>query len=189
MVRHFDVLAPVYDFLVGPPDPVQWRDRLRLPTSGFMLDCGGGTGRVSHRLKNMAGTVVITDLSRPMLQAARAKTRLSPVQAHAEALPFPDEQFDRILVVDALHHFCDAVQAVSELVRVLRHGGRMIIEEPDIKHPLVRVAALLEKMALMRSRFSSPREIQGMIETCGLPARVEKIGSFAAWIIADKGSA
>jgi ubiquinone/menaquinone biosynthesis C-methylase UbiE len=187
MVRHFDVLAPVYDFLVGPPDPVQWRDRLRLPTSGFMLDCGGGTGRVSHRLKNLAGPIVITDLSWPMLQAAKAKTRLWSVQAHAEALPFPDEQFHRVLVVDALHHFCDAMQAVSELVRVLKHGGRMIIEEPDIKHPLVRVAALLEKVALMRSRFFSPQEIRGMIESCGLPARIEKIGSFAAWIIADKG--
>jgi demethylmenaquinone methyltransferase/2-methoxy-6-polyprenyl-1,4-benzoquinol methylase len=152
-----------------------------------MLDCGGGTGRVSHRLKNLAGPIVVTDLSRPMLQAAKAKTRLLSVQAHAEALPFPDKQFDRVLVVDALHHFCDAVQAVKELVRVLGHGGRMIIEEPDIRHPLVRVAALLEKMALMRSRFFSPEEIRGMIEACGVPAQIERIGSFAAWIIADKG--
>ena len=124
-----------------------------------------------------------------MLQAAKAKTGLWPVQAHAEALPFPDDRFDRVLVVDALHHFCEPQQAVSELVRVLKYGGRMIIEEPDIKHPLVRVAALIEKLTLMKSRFFSPQEIRGMIEACGVPARVEKMGSFAAWIIADKGTA
>ena len=188
MVRHFDILAPIYDLLLGSPDTVQWRDRLRLPTSGSLLDCGGGTGRVSHRLRTLAGPVVITDLSLPMLRGAKAKTGLWPVQAHAEALPFPDERFDRVLVVDALHHFCDPPQALSELVRVLKHGGRIIIEEPDIQHPLVRVAALLEKLALMRSRFFSPHEIRGMIEARGLPARIEKMGHFAAWIIADKAS-
>ncbi|MEJ2726643.1 MAG: class I SAM-dependent methyltransferase [Deltaproteobacteria bacterium] len=185
-MRHFDILAPIYDVLVRPPDPVKWTDRLGLPTSGSMLDCGGGTGRVSHRLRTLVGPVVIADLSFPMLRKAKSKTGLRPVQALAEALPFPDGRFDRVLVVDALHHFYDPRQAVSEIARVLKQGGRMIIEEPDINHPLVRVASLVEKAALMRSRFFSPQDIRAMIEACGLPARIERTTSFAAWIIADK---
>lgn len=186
MIRHFDFLAPVYDFLVRPPDTARWRDVLRLPTPGSMLDCGGGTARLTHRLRPLVGSLVVTDLSFPMLRGAKAKGDLWPVQAHAETLPFPDEHFDRVVVVDALHHFCDPWQAISEVVRVLRRGGRLIIEEPDIKHALVRVAALLEKLTLMRSRFYSPKEIQDGIGAYGLSSRIERGGAFAAWIIADK---
>ncbi|OQY37129.1 MAG: hypothetical protein B6243_01300, partial [Anaerolineaceae bacterium 4572_5.2] len=68
---------------------------------------------------------------------------------HVERFPFPDNSFDRALVVDALHHFHNQEQAIAELVRVLKKGGRLVIEEPDIHRFAIKLVALAEKAALM----------------------------------------
>ena len=102
MIDHFDLIAPIYDRVIGRPNPARWHDLLRLPTDGWMLDAGGGTGRVSSELRALVGQLVISDLSQQMLNQAQAKGNLSPVLAYVEQLPFPEESFDRILVVDAL---------------------------------------------------------------------------------------
>ena len=49
---------------------------------------------------------------------------------NAEILPFADETFDVIIAKDALHHFKDPLQALSEIFRVLKRGGSFQISEP-----------------------------------------------------------
>lgn len=185
MRDHFDLIASFYDRLIGPPDNSRLRHLLKLPANGWLLDAGGGTGRVSCQLNPLIKHAVVSDLSHRMLQKARAKD-LCPVRAHAERLPFDDQCFDRVLVVDALHHFCNQKEAISDLVRVLKTGGRMVIEEPDYNHKGVKILALIEKMLLMRSRFYTPQEIRNMIVSHGISARIETDGKYTAWIISDK---
>jgi ubiquinone/menaquinone biosynthesis C-methylase UbiE len=188
MWDHFDLMASFYDRVIGPPDTERLSRLLRLPTEGSVLDAGGGTGRVSGRLRSLIGCLVVNDLSQRMLKKARQKN-ICTVRAHVEKLPFADERFDRVLVVDALHHFCDQRQAISDLLRVLKPGGRLVIEEPDVNHKGVRLMSLLEKIFLMRSRFHSPAKIRDMVLACGVPAEIESDGRFTAWIVAEKRSA
>jgi ubiquinone/menaquinone biosynthesis C-methylase UbiE len=185
MCDHFDVMASFYDRVIGPPDTARLSRLLQLPTGGWVLDAGGGTGRVSGRLRGLIGRLVVNDLSHRMLKKARQKG-LCTVRAHTEKLPFGDERFDRVLVVDALHHFGDQLQAISDLLRVLKPGGRLVIEEPDVSHIGVKLMSLVEKSLLMRSRFHSPAKIRDMILSCGVPAGIESDGRFTAWIVADK---
>lgn len=186
MNLHFDLLAPFYDRAIPPPEADRLRAALRLPTAGWLLDAGGGTGRVSSSLRPLVGRLVISDLSAPMLGQAMVKGVACPVQAHVERLPFPDGHFDRVLVVDAMHHFADQRQAVGELLRVLKPGGRLVIEEPDIALLRVKLIAWAEKLALMGSRFYAPDEIAAMVSARGLSAVVQRSDQFSAWVIVDK---
>lgn len=186
MIDHFSFIAPLYDRLIGPPERDRLRQLLRLPVEGALLDAGGGTGRVSTVLRPLVGQLVINDESTAMLHQARAKALCCPVAATVERLPFADGTFARVLVVDALHHFADQRQAIRELVRVLQPGGRLVIEEPDLRRLLVKGIALAEKLMLMRSHFYYPHEIGHMVAECGLQPHVESDGKFATWIIADK---
>jgi demethylmenaquinone methyltransferase/2-methoxy-6-polyprenyl-1,4-benzoquinol methylase len=185
MFDHFDIIASFYDRLIGPPDTSRLRRLLKLPTEGWLLDAGGGTGRVSNHFCTLVNGLVVSDLSHRMLAKARNKN-IRPVQAHAERLPFSDGFFDRVLVVDAFHHFCSQYESISDLLRVLKPGGRMVIEEPDFTHKGVKVLALIEKMLLMRSHFHSPEEIERIIESHGVSTRIERDNRYTAWIIAEK---
>lgn len=183
---HFAFVARIYDRLIPSPDPRRLLALLDLPVAGALLDAGGGTGRASYPLVHLAGVLVVSDLSGAMLAQARRKKGLIPLRAHAERLPFPDECFERVMVVDALHHFCDQREALADLMRVLKTGGRMVIEEPDIERPVVRVVALMEKLFLMGSRFLTANRVAGMVRDAGGRARIERDGRFAYWVAADK---
>ena len=185
MNLHFDLVAPLYERLIRPPDVGPLAHALGLPADGLLLDAGGGTGRVSRALAPRVQGVVVCDASLGMLAQARP-AGLRAVQGHAERLPFSDGSFRRVLVVDALHHFRSQREAISELVRVLAPGGRLVVSEPDIVHAGVRLVALLERLALMDSHFLRPDEIAAIVATQGLSPRIERNGSTSVWIIADK---
>ena len=179
---HFRFMAPLYDAVFGRPGVDWWRQALRLPVNGWILDVGGGTGRVSAALPDLAAGVAVCDVSRPMLARTQYKNGIRPIQAPAEALPFPDAVFHRALVVDALHHFRDQRRAISELARVLAPGGRLVVEEPDIGLVAVKAVAFMELLALMGSRFHPPETIAGMMAAAGLRPRIERRARFRAWI-------
>ncbi len=185
MLDHFDLIASIYDRLIGPPDTERLQQLLKLPTHGWLLDGGGGTGRVSSHLNGLVGHIVVGDLSHRMLKKAKEK-KVCPVRTHIERLPFADEFFDRVLVVDALHHFCDQCEAIEDLLRVLKPGGRLVIEEPDFNHIGVKLLALAEKLFLMRSHFHTPQKIRDMIASCGYSAKIENDGRYTAWVVAQK---
>jgi len=186
MFDHFDIIAPFYDRVIHKLDLKRLTDLLKLPTRGRMLDAGGGTGRVSSRLRSMIDEIVVCDLSLSMLKQAKNKGHLLTVQTHVEKLPFPNESFERIVVVDALHHFCDQRESIQELLRVLKTGGCLVIEEPNIDNFIIKWVALAEKLALMRSCFYSSGEIVDMIKDQGFHVRTESDGRFFFWVVVEK---
>lgn len=183
---HFDWIAPLYERVIRPPDPARIAALLDLPAPGWLLDAAGGTGRVAAQLCPMVERLVISDLSLPMLRQAAQKhnpnCRIACSQGQVERLPFQDGQFSRILVVDAFHHFSHQLESLRELARVLQPGGRLLIEEPDIRRAGVKLIALAETLALMGSHFRTPDETRAMVEAAGLQARADDDGAGTAWV-------
>ena len=182
---HFDFLAPLYETFIPPKDPQDLWRRVGLPIAGALLDAGGGTGRVAQFMDGQAHPVVVADLSRKMLAEVRRKVGLRPVCSHTESLPFPDGTFARIIMVDALHHVCDQRATADELWRTLQPGGRLVIEEPDVRVFVVKLVAIAERLALMRSRFLSPPRIAALFRYANASVRVET-ERHNAWVIVEK---
>ncbi|GEM_PF-1060223 len=163
---HFGFLAPFYDRVIKYSPSPRLNQIAALPTSGLLLDLGGGTGRVSQTLRGLTGQILVADLSAGMLRQASAKS-LETTCAHSEHLPFPAQSFDRVLMVDAFHHVGDQAETARELWRVLKPGGRIAILEPDIRLFTVKLIALFEKVTLMRSHFLTGTEIAALFSYDG----------------------
>ena len=182
----FNLIAPLYDRIFKVSNSEILRDLLQLNKDQLLLDAGGGTGRVSEQFQNDVHQLILGEYSFSMLREAKKKNPGEQLQFSSLELPFSDESFDRILVVDAMHHFPKQHRAVAELLRVLKTGGRLVIEEPNILHFEVKIIALLETLALMGSHFHTPQEIQTMIEVESVQATVHLPEGHIAWIVAEK---
>ncbi len=102
-----------------------------------VLDIAGGTADLARafarRLRGQ-GQVWLTDINGSMLRIGRDRMiddgLLQPaVQCDAEALPFPDEHFDLVSVAFGLRNMTHKERALSEMYRVLRSGGRLLVLE------------------------------------------------------------
>jgi ubiquinone/menaquinone biosynthesis C-methylase UbiE len=185
--NHFDILAPYYDRFIKPKGDERFGVMCRLPANGLMLDAGGGTGNKSHHLAGLITRIIIADSSFGMLKEASAKESLVPVCSETEQLPFSDQSFARVIMVDALHHVANHRTTISELWRVLQPGGWIVIEEPDIRTPPVKIMAVIEKLALMRSHFLSPQRIADAFEYQDAEVGIVSENN-TAWVVIHKAA-
>ena len=89
-----------------------------------VLDVAAGTGSITRLLAERGADVISLDQSDQMLSQAVARGATG-VRATAEALPFPDQSFDRVTFGYLLRYVADVPAALVELARVLRPGGRI----------------------------------------------------------------
>lgn len=178
---HFAFIAPLYArFAYSKTDGM--REAASLPVRGKLLDAGGGTGRVASAIRDLVDEVIVADVSLGMLKEAPLSL-LRPVCAGSESLPFADNSFERIIMVDALHHVLDQAHTALEMFRVLKPGGVLVIEEPDIRTFGVKLIAIAEKLLLMRSHFLAPDEIMKLFLS---GEKSIKTADGTAWVVVRK---
>jgi demethylmenaquinone methyltransferase/2-methoxy-6-polyprenyl-1,4-benzoquinol methylase len=201
----FDRIAGLYDRMntvMTAGLHHQWRrraaDMAGLAPGGRALDVATGTGDLALQLAERVspgGEVVATDFSERMLELARAKAdaqspgaRVVIQAANALELPFGDGEFDAATVGFGARNFSDLERGLSEMARVVRPGGRVVVLEITTpqKPPLSlffelwfdRIVPALGRLAgdaqaysyLPNSvrRFPGPRELAEAMSRCGL---------------------
>ncbi len=119
------------------------RRRLLLSANGRVLELGAGTGLNLAHYPSTARSVVATEPDAAMLRRLRSKVgsktwsgarfpRPFVVRAEAERLPFPSESFDCVVTTLVLCSVANPEAALSESMRVLKPGGRLLVFEHQL---------------------------------------------------------
>ena len=120
-------LNPIEDLKQG--ERLRGISRLIPPGSRNVLFVGCGQG---EELELVQGRVVALDLALSGLQAARRrKLAVGLLAADACRLPFPDGGFDTVICSEVLEHLPAAAEAISEIHRVLRPDGWLLVTTPN----------------------------------------------------------
>ncbi|SIS93184.1 class I SAM-dependent methyltransferase [Alicyclobacillus vulcanalis] len=128
-------------------------DALDLRAPCDAVDIGAGPGYFALPLARLAqGKVYAVDLSPEMLDMLRQRAAdegvsVEAVQGSADRLPLEDHAVDRALMAFVLHEVPDREQAVREVYRVLRPGGRFLLLEWD-KRPMEMGPPVEERLSV-----------------------------------------
>jgi len=137
VARMFDDVAARYDVtndLLSLGQARYWRRavvRAVDPAPGrSILDVAAGTGTSSTPFAEAGADVVACDFSQGMLAVGRQRQpALSFVAGDATHLPFADASFDAVTISFGLRNVTDTGSALSELLRVTKPGGRLVVCE------------------------------------------------------------
>jgi len=112
---------------------------LARPKSDWLaLDIATGAGHAAFAIAPHVASVIATDLTPEMLEQAeklRIRREINNTQfreADVHALPFPDGDFDLVICRLAAHHFSNIKLALDEMKRVLKAGGRLVINDRSV---------------------------------------------------------
>lgn len=137
-----------------------------------ILDVGCGRGQFLRLLQDKYPTAELwgVDLAEELLTSL-------PPGIHRKVgsmlnLPLPDAMFDAVLCVEALEHAVRVERAVSEMCRVLKPGGRIVILDKSIKHLGAMPIEVWEK-------WFDPAELAAMLERRGVRVKYDSVGAAA----------
>jgi len=144
VARMFDSISGNYDFLnhfLSLGIDIRWRKKaIKLLAPGkpkLILDVATGTGDFAvEALKLSPDKIIGVDISEGMLEVGRKKmkangydSRIELLSGDSEKLPFEENKFDAVIVAFGVRNFENLERGLTEMYRVLKPGGRMVVLE------------------------------------------------------------
>ncbi len=167
----FTFLAPFYNVIFSSVQKRQGRELLKRlsPLNGKkVLDIGGGTGKFAAQMSSAGADVWLLDASPQMLKRA---LRLLPservINGDSVNLPFADNTFDIITLVDVFHHVRKQEETLNECCRVLLPGGSLYLLEFSPNCLSIRILAGLERLVGEPSLFFLPEDLTKFLQRSG----------------------
>lgn len=125
-LRHGLDRASSTSFVIDTAEPLEER----------VLDIGTGKGLAAVELARRGARVTTVDLSENDLRAAYllassagVEDRIEFHHADARTLPFGDDSFRLVTMINVVHHLEDAPAVLAEIARVLAPGGRLVMSD------------------------------------------------------------
>lgn len=161
----------------------------RLGSDGQVLDlgCGRGYWLAWMRAEGMSPVGVEPD---PRVRAGAAHAPV--VVGDGARIPLRDSSVGLVWCIHVLHHLSDPAQVLSEVVRVLRPGGHLLLAETVEDHPLISLGRRVWPSwdgVPIQSRFRAAALLE-LLGTAGLEVvehRQHSLMSFAAWALPRGG--
>ncbi len=141
----FNTIATGYDLmnhLLSVGIDISWRKKaiaiLKKSKPNLILDVASGTGDMAIMAARLLQPqkIIGIDLSEKMLELGRKKiekaelvTKIELVKGDGEAINFPDNSFDAVMVAFGVRNFENLKNGFSEMLRVLKPGGKLVILE------------------------------------------------------------
>ena len=181
----WNALAPIYDQIIGRPlnnDIAVIKQVINWKKSDVVLDLGGGTGRVAQQLQPLVGKIIVADPAEKMLARAKRKG-LQTQLLSSVTLPFPDQTFDVVTMIETFHHFKQQAGSLKECNRVLKLGGVLLIEEPNpasfLKH-FLWVERLFDTVT-----YHTPTELKTLLQSTGFTVTKEQTDRLMYFTVAN----
>lgn len=120
-----------------------------VPKGKSLLDIGCGAGQTVSMLSSLGYNVFGVDLSPLFLGKGRkdATNGFAFISADAEELPFRDKYFDAVCSFEFIEHCSNPEKVLSEMIRVLKPGGYIIIRSPNLCSPFLPVRDIFRMLA------------------------------------------
>jgi arsenite methyltransferase len=198
MLRFDDKEARQVEAVYLTPDVVAQRRSVRgwlaLKPGERVLDVGVGPGFLAAEMAGDVGpdgAVAGIDVSESMLALARGRPAPHPIDLRvggADAIPYPDESFDVAVSTQVLEYVPDIPKALSELRRVVRPGGRVLILDTDWDSIVWRSgddARMAEVLAVWEGHLADPRlprRLLGELRAAGFEPEPP-----VAWVLLNAG--
>ena len=148
-----------------------------VPHGAAVLDCAAGTGELSLAAARKAERVVCTDCSGEMLNVARKKAKkrrfvnIEFERANVFHLDYADGEFDIVIAGNVLHLLDNPENAVRELSRVTKDGGKILLPTFMTRDKAAISEVLLKaykKLGFEPSAEYSPGEYVKMLKGCNV---------------------
>ena len=178
-MREFYETSATYKELLAAHDETYLRHYVELviryaPSGSRILDLGCGNG-ISSRLLNQADfDVVGTDISALFLEEAQEweNPKLRYQVCDVLELPFENNSFDVICSNELIEHLPDVETALTEMIRVVRKGGKVVLSGPNLCSP---ITPFLDWIRMMFGKPGRPvwgetkqQALQQLKRNCGL---------------------
>jgi ubiquinone/menaquinone biosynthesis C-methylase UbiE len=173
-MNFFNIIAPIYKYIhPGAKQTFETVYKIgNFKKDDKLLDLGGGVGRVARFFVGKVDNITVSDFSSGMIEKCKSINGLKCVVSPAEKLPFEDNYFDKIIIIEAIHHFDNLDKVFVEVKRILKPGGTVIVEEINAKKIPGIAMMVVEKLLGMTSNTYVAQDLLSIFQKHGFEMRV-----------------
>lgn len=139
----------------------------------------GEVGEIGKRIRAYGVQVTILEHSRrdEICVSHVMNENCTVVSGQLEYMPFNDNYFDKIIVLDYLNHTANCNRSIKEIKRVLKHNGEVIVEDLNLKDIKVKLKYFKHKICGDNIHYNYPSEVQSIFKRFKFDGVLKEIGN------------